>query len=206
MTSAIPNALTLLRIALTPFVLIELAHGHYLAAGWIFGGAAATDILDGGLARALGGQSKLGQYLDPVADKLLLTTVYIGLVLGGAVPFWVVGVILSRDLWILLMSLYALRFTDFRDLTPNIWGKLSTFLQIMAAIGVMAGRAFESQALTALGMYLLWGVVLLAALSGISYTLRGIHWYRNQSRRSPISIDAPPQYQDRAVDLKPGRE
>ena len=75
----IPNFFTFLRIALIPFVLIQLSRGNYLAAGWMFGAAAFTDILDGGLARRFGTESKFGQYLDPIADKLLLTTIYIGL-------------------------------------------------------------------------------------------------------------------------------
>jgi len=138
MWTAIPNLLTILRIVLTPFILIELSRGRYMAAGWMFGAAAFTDILDGGLARRFGAQSETGQYLDPVADKLLLSCVYVGLALGGAVPVWIVVVIFARDVWILLLSGVALRFTQFRDLQPSLWGKASTFAQIMAAVAVMA--------------------------------------------------------------------
>src|ERR1700749_23556 len=124
----IPNLFTLLRLLLTPFILFELSRGHYLAGGWMFGGAAFTDVIDGGLARRFGTESKFGQYLDPIADKLLLTTIYIGLARGGAVPVWIVVVVLARDFWILALSAIAFLFTTFRDLRPSLWGKASTFV------------------------------------------------------------------------------
>src|SRR5580658_8992074 len=109
----IPNFFTFVRILMTPFILAELARGQYMAGGWMFGGAAFTDILDGGLARRFGTQSKVGQYLDPIADKILLSCIYVGLAMGRAVPVWVVVVIFARDLWILFLSGIALRFTQF---------------------------------------------------------------------------------------------
>lgn len=174
----IPNLLTLARIVLTPFILIELARGHWLAGGWMFGAAAFTDALDGWLARGFGAQSKVGQYLDPIADKLLLTCIYIGLTLGGAVPRWIVLLIVARDLWILLLSGFALRFTGFRDLQPSVWGKASTFFQIMAAVAMMAARAYENDWFLKISAMLLAGVVVLAVVSGLNYSLRGLHFYR----------------------------
>ena len=107
---------------MTPFILIELSRGQYMVGGWMFGGAALTDILDGGLARHFRIQSKIGQYLDPIADKILLSCIYVGLALGGAVPVWIVVLIFARDLWILGLSAIALKFTGYRDLQPSIWG------------------------------------------------------------------------------------
>lgn len=174
----IPNLLTLVRILLTPFILVELARGNYLVGGWTFGAAAWTDVLDGYLARRLGGQTKVGQYLDPIADKLLLTCIYVGLAVGGAVPAWIVVLIVSRDLWILLLSAIALRFTGFRDLQPSIWGKASTFCQIMAAVCVMGARAYASDWFLRISTVLLAGVVILAFVSGADYTLRGVRYFR----------------------------
>src|SRR5580658_10318334 len=154
----IPNLLTLVRIIMTPFILIELSRGQYLIGGWMFGGAAFTDVLDGGLARRFGGQSKFGQYLDPIADKILLSCIYIGLALAAAVPVWVVVVIFARDFWILLLSGIALRFTQFRNLQPSLWGKASTFFQIMAAVAIMAARAYAVPAFGRIAPALLWGV------------------------------------------------
>ena len=107
----IPNLFTLLRVAMTPYILLELAHGEYMIAGWTFGAAAFTDTLDGFIARRFQAQSRVGLYLDPIADKLLLSSIYIGLMLGHAIPAWLVAVVFGRDLWILLLSGIALRFT-----------------------------------------------------------------------------------------------
>jgi len=177
MWRTIPNLLTFIRIILTPYILIELARGHYLIAGWTFGAAAWTDIFDGMLARRFGAQSKFGQYLDPIADKILLTCLYIGLALGGAVAGWIVILIVARDLWILLLSGIALRFTQFRELQPSVWGKASTFCQIMAAVCVIGGRAYDSIWFLKPGKLLLAGVVILAAFSGLDYSLRGIRYF-----------------------------
>ena len=173
----IPNLLTLVRIVLTPYILVQLARGHYMIAGWTFGAAAWTDVFDGLLARRFGAQSKFGQYLDPVADKILLTSLYIGLALGGAVPVWIVLLVLGRDVWILLLSAIALRFTQFRQLQPSRWGKASTFFQIMAAVGVIAARAYQSDWFLRISDVLIAGVVVLAVISGLDYTLRGFRYF-----------------------------
>jgi cardiolipin synthase (CMP-forming) len=174
----IPNLVTLVRIIMTPFILIELSKGEYMIGGWMFGGAAFTDVLDGGLARRFGRQSKFGQYLDPIADKILLSCIYVGLAIGGAMPVWVVVLIFARDVWILSLSGVALKFTQYRNLEPSAWGKASTFFQIMAAVGVMAGRAYENQVFLQISTVLIWGVAILAAVSGIDYSLRGIGYLR----------------------------
>jgi cardiolipin synthase len=178
----IPNLLTLVRILMTPFILIELSKGQYMIGGWTFGGAAFTDILDGLLARRFGSQSKIGQYLDPIADKVLLTCIYVGLAVGSAVPLWIVLLIIARDLWILLLSGIALRFTEFRHLEPSMWGKASTFFQIMAAVAVMAARAYGNDWFLKISTVLLAGVAVLALVSGVDYSLRGVVYFRQGAR------------------------
>jgi cardiolipin synthase len=177
----IPNLLTLVRIVMTPFILIELSKGRYLAGGWMFGAAAFTDILDGGLARLLGSQSKVGQYFDPIADKILLSCIYIGLTMAKAVPLWIVLLIFARDLWILGLSAIALKFTGYRDLQPSIWGKASTFFQIMAAVAVMAARAYNNAWFLSVSALLLDGVAILAVVSGFDYSWRGVVYLRGRT-------------------------
>jgi cardiolipin synthase len=174
----IPNLVTMVRILMTPFILVELSRGQYMIAGWTFGAAAFTDILDGLLARRFDGQSKVGQYLDPIADKILLTCIYVGLAMGGAVSVWVVVLIFARDLWILLLSGVALRFTQFRRLQPSVWGKASTFFQIMAAVAVMAGRAYGNDWFLRISTVLIGGVAVLALVSGFDYSMRGVAYLR----------------------------
>jgi cardiolipin synthase len=176
----IPNFFTLLRIVLIPFVFRELSAGHFLTGGWLFGAAAFTDILDGGLARCSHTESKVGLYFDPIADKLLLTTIYIALARAGAVPVWIVVVIIGRDVWILGLSAYAFLFTTFRDLKPSIWGKVSTFVQIMAAVGITAARAYENHWFEVVAGWLLRAVPVLAVISGGDYGWRGIVWLRRR--------------------------
>ena len=179
----VPNLLTSVRIIMTPFILVELSRGQYLIGGWMFGAAAFTDILDGGVARHFGEQSKFGQYLDPIADKILLTCIYIGLALAGAMPLWIVLLIFARDLWILILSAVALRFTQFRNLQPSVWGKFSTFFQIMAAVSVMVARAYGNIWFLKISTVLIAGVVVLAAISGIDYSMRGVAYLRQGSQR-----------------------
>ncbi len=181
----IPNLFTALRIFMTPFILYTLANGQYLVAGWLFGGAAFTDMLDGTVARRFGGETKFGAYLDPVADKFLLSGIYCGLAAGHAVPLWTVIVIFGRDLWILALSAVAFRFTSFRQFDPSAWGKASTFLQIMTAIGLMGANGYRDPVLLRIGNVLLAGVVVLAAISAAEYTWRGISWLRGTSTRPP---------------------
>jgi cardiolipin synthase len=177
----LPNVFTMLRAAMTPYILLELSRGHYMIAGWTFGLAAFTDTLDGYIARRFNAQSKLGQYLDPLADKFLLSGIFIGLMLGHAIPAWVVAIVFGRDLWILALSAIALRFTSFRELRPSVWGKASTFAQIMTAVGIMASRAYENAVFGQIANWLVWAVVVLAVISAGDYTSRGIgFWLRSR--------------------------
>lgn len=186
----LPNFVTLLRIIMTPFIMIELSRGHYMSGGWLFGAAAFTDFVDGWLARRLGGNSISGQYFDPIADKILLSCIYLGLAMGDAVPVWIVVMIFARDFWILLLSGIALRFTRYRNLRPSIWGKASTVAQILAAVGVMAARAYEIQLFAWLSQVLILVVVALAVASGFDYTLRGIKYLRERSAPEPYTPPA----------------
>jgi cardiolipin synthase len=179
----VPNLFTLLRVLMTPYILQELSHGHYMTAGWTFGAAAFTDTLDGTIARRFGQESRVGRYLDPIADKLLLCSIYLGLMLGQALPAWVVAVVFGRDLWILGLSAIALRFTKFRELRPSVWGKASTFAQIMTAVGVMAAHAYQNPLFGRISDSLIWAVVALAGVSAADYTSRGVGFWL-QSRRA----------------------
>ena len=176
----IPNLFTFVRILMTPVILVELARKEFYLAGWLFGGAALTDLLDGAVPRRFGAESRIGLYLDPIADKILLSGIYIGLAAARAVPLWIVLVIFARDLWILLLSAIALRFTKFRNLQPSNWGKASTFLQIMTAVAIMGANAFHDNVLAQICKALIWGVATLAAISGTDYAFRGVAWLRQR--------------------------
>lgn len=173
----IPNLFTALRILVTPFILWALGDRRFILGGWMVGIAAFTDLLDGAVARRFGGETKFGQYLDPIADKILLSAVYIGLGLGGAVPWWVLIVIFGRDLWILVLSGVALTLTKYRELQPSNWGKASTFVQVMTAVGVLAGEGYRDPVLLSVCTGLFWLITVLAAASAGDYTIRGVRWF-----------------------------
>src|SRR5947199_4277676 len=97
----LPNSLTLLRVVLTPFIIKEIVDGRHMLALEVFALAAFTDVLDGAAARWLSVTTRTGAYFDPIADKLLLSGVFLALAAARIVPSWLVAIIFGRDLLIL---------------------------------------------------------------------------------------------------------
>jgi phosphatidylglycerophosphate synthase len=90
---------------------------------------------------------------------------------------WLLAVIFGRDLWILALSGVALGFTEYRELQPSNWGKASTFVQVMVAVGVLAGRGYADEVLLRVCAILFWLITGLAAASAGDYTIRGVRWF-----------------------------
>lgn len=132
-----PNQLTLLRMVFVPFIVIYLVDGHYLWALIIFVVAGFSDGLDGLLARTLHQQTLLGQYLDPIADKLLLSTMFLVLSILHQIPWKYTVVVFSRDISILAASAVLFAIAGLRDFRPSIFGKANTFSQISAIFFVL---------------------------------------------------------------------
>jgi cardiolipin synthase len=132
-----PNQLTLLRMIFVPFVVIQLVEGRYLWALAIFVIAGFSDGLDGLLARKLHQQTMLGQYLDPIADKLLLSTMFLVLSILHKIPWKFTVLVFSRDISILAASAVLFAIAGLRDFRPSIFGKANTFSQIAAVFFVL---------------------------------------------------------------------
>ncbi|MDP9158742.1 MAG: CDP-alcohol phosphatidyltransferase family protein [Acidobacteriota bacterium] len=132
-----PNQLTLLRMMFLPFIVIKLVEGHYISALVLFVLAGLSDGLDGLLARTLKQQTVLGQYLDPIADKLLLSTMFLVLSILHAVPWKFTVLVFSRDISILSASAVLYAIAGLRDFRPSIFGKANTFAQVAAIFFVM---------------------------------------------------------------------
>jgi len=132
-----PNQLTLLRMMFLPFIVIKLVEGHYFWALLLFVLAGLSDGLDGLLARTLHQQTKLGQYLDPIADKLLLSTTFLVLSILHKIPWKFTVVVFSRDVSILSASAVLYAIAGLRDFRPSIFGKANTFSQLSAVFFVM---------------------------------------------------------------------
>ena len=132
-----PNQLTLLRMIFVPFIVIQLVDGHFRWALTIFVIAGFSDGLDGLLARTLHQQTLLGQYLDPIADKLLLSTVFLVLSILHKIPWKYTVVVFSRDISILAASAVLFAIAGLRNFKPSIFGKANTVSQIAAVFFVL---------------------------------------------------------------------
>ncbi len=172
--ATIPNLLTLARLLLAPFVFAAIVGGQHERALALFACAALTDGLDGLVARRFSQSTSVGAYLDPIADKILLSGVYLSLAVAGSIPSWLVVVIFGRDLLLLASSGIALAFTTFRQFRPTVWGKASTFVQIACATIWMAQNAAHSPSLHALAQALVWPTAAVTIWSGLHYTWRGL--------------------------------
>ena len=185
MTLNLPNRITLLRIAMIPVLVIcavqarEVPPLRWLALGILLA-SLASDVLDGWLARRRGETSRLGAFLDPLADKLLFTTLFVCLALplwpgpAGAppqrlLPLWVAVVAISRDLYISLGALVVFMATGGLHIRPSRCGKAAT--AAFAALGV---AALATGVPPALLQALIWAVVVLAGITWIQYTLDGM--------------------------------
>jgi cardiolipin synthase (CMP-forming) len=169
----VPNLFTLARLALAPFVVVEILRQRHMAAAVLFAVAAATDLIDGYLARRLHSATSAGAYLDPIADKLLLSGVFLALAVIRSAPVWLVAVIFGRDLLILISSGAALLLTRLRAFPPSVWGKASTFFQILTAVAYLARNALGSPVFATLCAALIWPAAALTVWSGIDYGWRG---------------------------------
>lgn len=185
----LPNLFTAARLALVPVVAAEVLGGNFRAALALTMLAGCTDGVDGFLARRFGWTSRLGAWLDPLADKALLVTLFLTLGRVGAFPWWLVALVLARDAIILLMVGAAFAFTAIRDFPPSIWGKLSTLVQVGACVGVLFVRATPFSSTPAVGGFLVAATTLATGWSGIDYVRLGaIRWRRERARQ--VRVDA----------------
>lgn len=125
------NAITLLRIILIPFFIYFLIYEHRLLAFLTFCTSALSDGVDGFIARMRHQKTELGTVLDPLADKLLLTTAYVTLAILHVTPVWLTLIVVSRDFIIVVGAMIVHILTGRLTVSPTIWGKLTTFLQLL---------------------------------------------------------------------------
>jgi cardiolipin synthase len=176
--ASIPNLLTITRLLLAPFVCRAILNGRHTAALALFACAALTDGLDGMLARRFGQTTSAGAMLDPIADKLLLSGVYVALAIAGSVPWWLVILVLGRDVFLLASSGIVMLLTDFRRFPPSVWGKISTLVQIVCAIAWMLQNIGISPQLPSVAQALVWPTAAVTLWSGLHYSWRTIRSIR----------------------------
>ena len=143
----VPNQLTLLRLGFLPLFLILIIYDRY---GWglaVLLIAAITDGLDGLLARRLNQRTALGAYLDPIADKMLLSSSFLVLALKGKIHWWVTVVVMARDAILLTTAVVIILVAGYRRFPPSIFGKVTTFVQILLVFVVVTQAALPAAGL-----------------------------------------------------------
>ena len=164
-----PNQLTLLRMMFLPFIVIRLVEGHYNLALILFVIAGLSDGLDGLLARTLKQQTVLGQYLDPIADKLLLSSVFLTLSILHKIPWKFTVLVFSRDISILLASAVLYMIAGLRDFSPSIFGKANTFAQVAAVFFVLLFEINHARWAAILKLTFLRATFSFTILSAVHY-------------------------------------
>jgi cardiolipin synthase len=172
----VPNLFTLLRLVLIPFIIQAIFAAQHLRALGLFAAAALTDALDGVLARRFGSITSAGAYFDPIADKCLLSGVFLALAMSGLMPWWLVAIVFARDIYILLGACLFLMLTSVRRFPPSVWGKVSTFVQIVTVVLWMVRNAFPNLVWEAVADAMLGAAAAFTLWSGIDYTRRGIQF------------------------------
>jgi CDP-diacylglycerol--glycerol-3-phosphate 3-phosphatidyltransferase len=168
-----PNQLTLFRIAAVPVIIILMLFPNRICtfiAALIFSAAAITDYLDGFLARKRGQVTTLGKVMDPVADKLLVSSAFIMLSSLGWVPAWMACVIIGRELAV--TGLRNIIAEKGEDLSASNLGKYKTGFQIAAIIPLMIHFPFIGLNVQVIGNLFLWGALAFTIWSGLDYFIR----------------------------------
>lgn len=180
-----PNQLTLLRMIFVPFIVIELVDGRYFWALVLFVLAGLSDGLDGLLARRLKQQTQLGQYLDPIADKLLLSTMFLVLSILRKIPWKYTVVVFSRDISILAASAVLFAIAGLRDFRPSIFGKANTLSQVGAVSFVLLFAIQRSRWIWIARVILLRAVFIFTILSALHYLVLVQHRMREHAHALP---------------------
>jgi len=167
----VPTQLTFLCLGFLPLFIILVFYRRYTWALAILILAALTDSMDGLLARSLDQKTRLGAYLDPIADKLLLSSSFVVLALNGQIRWWLTILVLGRDVLILTTAAVILLTAGYRSFPPSVYGKLATTLQILLVFAVLAAAVFHQPALIISRRVLVYLVAGLTVFSGFHYSV-----------------------------------
>jgi cardiolipin synthase (CMP-forming) len=179
----IPNLVTLIRILLVPVVIWAITAGEYRIAVILFLAAGISDAVDGFLAKRFGMTTELGAYLDPLADKAMLVSIYVALGITEAIPRWLVILVVSRDIMIVSAVILSWVVDKPVPLKPLMVSKLNTVAQIALACVVLAslGFGFQAEAI----VLVLTGLVTVLTLLSVAFYLA--EWVRHMN-----AVEKPP--------------
>ena len=159
----------MMRLFVLPFLVITILDERWKVAFALLWVAGVSDGLDGLLARKLHQRTTLGLYLDPIADKLLLSTLFVVLTHVGLIPRYVTVLVFSRDLGILLIATLLFATNTLRDFRPSLLGKVNTVIQILGVLTVMTCQVIPRAGLNDLKALLLWSIAVMAPVSAAEY-------------------------------------
>jgi cardiolipin synthase (CMP-forming) len=174
---SIPNLITLGRIILVPVVVWAIISGEMLSAFALFVAAGVSDAVDGFLAKRFHMASELGAYLDPLADKALIMSIYVALGIAKALPISLVILVVSRDIMIISGFMLALLVAKPMPVRPHPVSKLNTVAQILLAVLVLAEKGFGFND----GALQTAAVVLVAILTLASIGVYMAEWFRHMN-------------------------
>jgi len=182
----VPNVLTVLRLLLIPVFLVLVVAGQY---GWALATVALsslTDFADGFIARRFNQVSRVGQLLDPAADRLFILSTLLGIALAGIVPWWFLAIVVARDVLLLVLGI-GLANLGFGPLPVHHLGKMGTFCLLFGFPVLLLGAAFP--VLAPVSDPIGWGVAIWGAFL---YWWAGWAYFRQTlrlARRSPVAIE-----------------
>jgi cardiolipin synthase (CMP-forming) len=182
-----PNQLTLLRMLFVPFIVINLVQEHYGWALTLFVLAGLSDGLDGLLARKLHQQTLLGQYLDPIADKLLLSTMFLVLSILHMIPWKYTVLVFSRDISILAISAVLYMIAGLRDFRPSVFGKANTFAQVGAIFFVLLLAVNQGPMVVIARKFFLKAGFTFTIISAVHYVFLVQHRLREHNQPAPTA-------------------
>ncbi|MFO8240582.1 MAG: CDP-alcohol phosphatidyltransferase family protein [Dissulfuribacterales bacterium] len=167
----LPNLLTLIRIILTPLLVILLINSKFLEALIVFTIAGITDGLDGLIARCMRQKTRIGAILDPIADKLLLTSAYVTLAVIGFLPGWLAVTVISRDMIIVFGVLILFLFQGGVEIHPSVLSKITTVTQLGTIFIVLAD--YNLVLFNQILPFLYIVTALITIISGLHYMYLG---------------------------------
>ena len=171
---SLPNLISLARLLCVPVTIWLIVTNNIQAAFWVFVAAGVSDAVDGFIAKRFNAETAVGRYIDPLADKALLVSVYVALGVRGALPDWLVILVVFRDVLIVGGAMLAALFTDEPVRTkPLLISKVNTLMQILVVVVVLAGLGFALDDRGTLPL-LIYGAAATTVLSGAAYLVRWV--------------------------------
>ncbi|MBI3896528.1 MAG: CDP-alcohol phosphatidyltransferase family protein [Acidobacteria bacterium] len=179
-----PNQITLLRLIFIPFVIVAILYGRYRVAFALVLIAGVSDGIDGLLARWLNQQTTIGTYLDPITDKLLLSSAFLTLGLVQQIPLWLVILVLSRDVIILVTALVMILTTSIRSFSPSLYSKANTVAQVATVLLTLLVLVQSYDVLRWLQQAGIYATAALTVVSGLHYVFITAERLRHFERAS----------------------